>query len=377
MMKVPLSLVGKIEVISKAKSRRIIAGYGNIAVVDSQKQFIPLETLKAGLNTLLSDMSYANLMLSHNNVQVGKILKSYGKLTTHVDDKGLYILAELRTDIETANETWEKILKGEINGFSIGCEVLSDPREVCDANGCVTYLDKINILEVSICSHPVNQMSGFTVISKSDSISQDVCKSCDIMVEIMSEEKIEEQKVEIKEEPKELSTEERLEAMERSIFNIMATLEKLSSKEEEKKPESVEVPPEEVAPVKAEETPKVEEVPKVEPIKSEEPPKIESTIFTKKDFEDGIAKLIEALKSDTKMKSEMELAIKAKDEVIENQKKQLEVVATKEQIKTIEKAEENSEPKTVQDILKEKEFGTEKDCPIVIKNGEVTSRRFV
>lgn len=364
-----LNLIGKLEVVSKSKNRRIIAGYGNIAVVDSQNQLIPLETLKAGLNTLLSDMTYANLMLSHNNVQVGKILRNYGKLTTHVDDKGLYIVAELRDDIETANEIWEKILKGEINGFSIGCEVLSEPREVCDANGCVTYLDKINILEVSICSRPVNEMSGFTVIAKSNKLSDSVCESCNILVEIMSNEKKEEQSVETKEETKELSTEERLEAMERSIFNMQAAITKLSEtlvKEEEVKPveeKPAEVPAEPV------------------PVKSEEAPKEEPGI-TKKDFDElknAILDLLKPKEEEIKLKSELELAMKAKDEVIENMKKQLGINEEKEKIKEIESAEKTAEPQTVQEEPKpsEPQIDLEEDFPIVIKNGEVTARKFV
>lgn len=179
--KFPLNLVGNIEIIKKGENNRIIGGYSNVAIVDSQNQFIPLETLKAGLTTLLNDMSYANLMLSHQNIQVGKILQKWGKLTTHVDDKGMYILAKIREDIQVANELWDSILKGEINGFSIGCELLSDPREICDANGCITVLDRINILEVSVCTHPINKLSGFTIISKSN--VKDVCKNCDIMIE--------------------------------------------------------------------------------------------------------------------------------------------------------------------------------------------------
>lgn len=370
-----LNLIGKLELVNKTNNRRIIAGYGNIAVVDSQSQFIPLETLKAGLNTLLGDLSYANLMLSHNNVQIGKILKNYGKLTTHVDDKGLFIIAELRNDIATADETWDKILKGEINGFSIGCEVLSEPREVCDANGCITYLDKINILEVSICSRPVNEMSGFTVISKSDAMSNDVCKDCYILDDKMTEKKKvetkEEQPIEEKEEPKELSVEERLEAMERSIFNMQATITKLSEsivKEEEPKPveeKPTELPPEPI-PVKSEEVPKEEEEPGL----------------TKKDFDEfknAILDLLTPKEEEVKVKSELELALKARDEVIENMKKQLGIQEEKEKIKEIESAEQTAEPQTIQEEPKpeEPQFDLEEDFPIVIKNGEVTARKFV
>jgi HK97 family phage prohead protease len=374
--KFPLSLIGNIEIVKKGENNRIIAGYASVAMVDSQNQFIPLETLKAGLNTLLGDMSYANLMLSHQNIQVGKILQKWGKLTTHVDDKGLYLLAKIREDIAVANEVWDSVLKGKINAFSIGCEVLSDPREVCDVNGCITYLDKINILECSLCSSPVNKLSGFTIISKSDSLSKDVCKSCNIMVEDkMTEEKVETPKVETKEEPKELSVEERIEAIERSIFNIQAAITKMSEpqvldEEKAKKPveEKPVVPPEE------------EKKPNEVPCKSEE-------VLTKKDFDeikDMISKmniLLESMKpkeQDQKVKSELELALKARDEQIDSLKKHIETLSTKEQINIVSKAEINSEPKTVQgNVDKEKELFLEQDYPIVVSKGEVSFKKFV
>jgi HK97 family phage prohead protease len=332
-------------------------------------------------------------MLSHQNIQIGKILKSWGKLTTHVDDKGLYLVCKIREDIEVANELWEQILKGKVNGFSIGCELLTDPRTVCDSNGCVDVIDKINILEVSVCNFPVNKLSGFTIISKSDSNSKDVCKSCNIfnqvdkMVEETKIETKEEPKVEVKDETKELSVEERLEVMERSIFNIQAAITKMSEvqmseevkakKPEEKKPEEEKpIPPEEKKP----------EVPcksEVVPVKTEE-------VLTKKDFDEfkksmedlvskSIASIAESLKpkeQDIKAKSEMELALKARDDQIESLKKHIETFTAKEHIDTITKAEANAEPKTVQDN-KEKELILEEDYPIKISKGEVSFRKFV
>ena len=382
--KYSLSLVGNIELVKKGENNRIVAGYANLALVDSQNQFIPLETLKAGLTTLLSDMSYANLMLSHQNIQVGKILKSWGKLITHVDDKGLYLVCKIREDIEVANELWGQILKGKVNGFSIGCELLSEPREVCDANGCIEVIDKINILECSICTFPVNKLSGFTIISKSDSKGKDVCSSCNIFSQV--DKMVEETKIETKEETKELSVEERLEAMERSIFNIQAAITKMSEvqmSEEVKAKMPEEKKPEEKKP---EEEKKPAEVPcKSEVVKTEE-------VLTKKDFDEfkksmedlvskSIASIAESLKpkeQDIKVKSEMELALKARDDQIESLKKHIETFTVKEHIDTITKAEANAEPKTVQDnIDKDKELILEEDYPIRVSKGEVSFRKFV
>ncbi len=156
---IPIHLFGNIKIIDKSDGRRIIAGYGNIAVVDSENQIIPTESLKGGLETLLKDPAYANLMIVHRNIQIGKIIEEYGELTTHVDEKGLFIVAELRSDIKTANNIWEQILDGKLNGFSIGCEVIDDHKE-CDLSGdnCVEVLDNINIFEVSVCIPPTQKI---------------------------------------------------------------------------------------------------------------------------------------------------------------------------------------------------------------------------
>jgi HK97 family phage prohead protease len=159
-----MDIYGSMEVISKSK-RKIIAGYSSLAVVDTENEFISLEALKMGLETLMKDESYSNIMIVHQNVQIGKILKEYKDLKTHVDDKGLFIVAEIRDDLEIAKQTWERILSEELNGFSIGGEIIED-HKVCDEDGCINIIDKINLFEVSVCSSPINRDSKFIVVNK-------------------------------------------------------------------------------------------------------------------------------------------------------------------------------------------------------------------
>ena len=74
-------------------------------------------------------------MLVHQNVQIGQILEEWGDLKTHVDDKGLFIVAKIRDDLQIANEVWNQILGHKLNGFSIAAEVLLD-HKVCDDEKC-------------------------------------------------------------------------------------------------------------------------------------------------------------------------------------------------------------------------------------------------
>lgn len=164
---VKINLRGNINVVEKSASKRIIAGYASVSILDSENDLISKEVLLEGIRTLLTDYSYSNLMLSHTNLTIGKIVPSYGKLKTHVDDKGLFIVGEIRQDLETANEVWDMVVDGQLRGFSISGEVIEEHNE-CNEQSCFNVIDKINIFEVSLCQYPVNKLSGFVVVSKSN-----------------------------------------------------------------------------------------------------------------------------------------------------------------------------------------------------------------
>ena len=168
-----LTIKGNYEVIGKSKRDRIIAGYASIAEIDIENQLITTQALEEGIKTLLDNEYFSNLNLSHNNIQIGIILKEYKNLKTHVDDKGLFIVAQIRCDLKVADEVWEKILNGELRAFSIAGEII-DYHDQCDVDSesCFEVIDKLNIFEISVCGEPVNVKSGFTVISKNVCINK-------------------------------------------------------------------------------------------------------------------------------------------------------------------------------------------------------------
>jgi len=176
-----------LQIISKSKSsRRIIGGYASTPIIDSDGDRIPIEALEKGVKTLLSDERYASVMYEHTNAKVGNIIEGYGKYKTHIDENGLYIVCELRQDTIIANKVWEKILEGELLSFSISYEFLPQWVEVeCDGVSCWKEVKNLNILEVSICSEGINELSKFDVISKSMSSK---CE-CDNKVNKMTDEK--------------------------------------------------------------------------------------------------------------------------------------------------------------------------------------------
>jgi len=380
-----MDLVGNLNIVQKSENKRIIAGYASVAVIDKEDQFIPIETLKEGIKSLLEDPHYSNLMLVHKNIQIGKIIESYGKYKTHVDEKGLFIVAEIRSDIKTADAIWEAMINGEINAFSIGCEVLLDHKE-CDDKKCITILDKINIFEVSVCSEPVNQDSGFIIVSKS------VCKECNLDNDIMTKKKIEKvtKAEEPKEEPKEIvqeseeeeeveeveekteeveekteesqepveeetkSIEDRLEDLDRK-FSVLEGLINEMMKAEENIPEE---PGEEIPEEPEEEIPEEEMSEDKSEEEEEEKSEDESYSFPKKAFDEVIEKLsaIADKLSANEKDEDLKLAIKSRDDQIEALKKQLESKPE------LPKIEEKGEPKTK--VVEEEEFELEGDIKV-------------
>jgi len=227
----PMHMSGPIKILSKAdEGRRIIAGYASVAEIDKEGDIIPISALKEGIKTLLSDPHYANIMLTHNNVQIGRIIPEYNGVKTQVDDKGLFIVAEIRKDLKIADEVWQKILDGEYNGFSIAGEILESHQE-CDENKCVKVIDKINIFEVSVCKLPMNEKSGFVILSK-------CCEMLENSGENMGEEKIE--NTEEKTEEAEETIEMKVEALERRVEALEKIVQEITNQEKAEEEEGEE-----------------------------------------------------------------------------------------------------------------------------------------
>ena len=338
----PMNLKGNFDIITKAKSnRRIIAGYASVIEIDKENHIIPKEALEKGIESLLEDSEYSNLMIVHQNIQIGKIIPKYNKLTTHVDDKGLFIIAELRTDLDTANQIWELIKGGKLNGFSIAGEIVLDHEECSDIS-CVKVIDKLNIFEVSVCDTPVNAKSGFIIVSKGKdeilrNVSNIVNKNEEHMTETKCEEcdeTIENKAVDLGGNPPTLS--ETIEELSRQVTTLTGIIEQMQKQDEEEEEEEF---PEEKA-KKAKETPteeKAEDKPKVEkketPTEQEVKKSEEHPYPSKKDFDDLKKSVDELLSAITKAKEfdEMKTVIKGKDE---------EISTLTESIKLLKKADD-------------------------------------
>jgi len=157
--------------ILKDNKRRIIHGYASVETIDKQQELVTIDALKKAWDRMkTAGEKYANINLEHSNITVGKVLldetveDSQGqKYWSHVDDKGLYIVAELRDDIEIADRVWAMANKGDLNAYSIGGRALKK-RLVSKGGQSFFQIDDLELYEVTICKRGKNELSGFEVL---------------------------------------------------------------------------------------------------------------------------------------------------------------------------------------------------------------------
>jgi len=151
----------------KDQGRNIIAGYASVEVIDSQNELIPIPVLKEAWVDFKKNKDFYFGSLMHTNIPVFKILDKYEDSDKQiwksgVDDNGLFIVGEIRQDIEKGKQTWQGIEDGRYTGFSIGGEALASST-VCEGK-CFTRIEKMELHEVAIVDRPANQPSVFKIL---------------------------------------------------------------------------------------------------------------------------------------------------------------------------------------------------------------------
>jgi hypothetical protein len=149
------------------EDRFIIAGYASVEVIDCQNELIPIPVLKEAWDRFKKNKYFATGSLMHTNIPIIRVLEEYtdskGQVwKSGVDDTGLFIVAEVRSDIEKGRQTIELIKAGKLTGFSLGGEALKSTT-VCE-DKVYTRIDKMDLHEIAVVDRPANQPSVFTIV---------------------------------------------------------------------------------------------------------------------------------------------------------------------------------------------------------------------
>lgn len=149
-------------------NRRIIMGYASVAMVDRENQKISISALREAVKRFMADDRYRIISIFHSDACVGRVLPKWtdpksGKVYhTEVDNIGWKVIVELRDDIELAEKVWDEIQKGNLRSFSVAGT--SKQKHSVSGGNPYTEIDELDLLEVTICSVPVNPMSMFQVM---------------------------------------------------------------------------------------------------------------------------------------------------------------------------------------------------------------------
>lgn len=173
----PVNHGGSISIV-KADNDLVIAGYASVEMVDKQGDLITRGALKDAFSDFMKAEGFRNVQLAHSNIQVGSVIPSYtdsdGRVwKSGVDDAGMFVVIQLRDDIEKAREVANEIRKGALRGFSIGGQAFKRMRKSDAQHGDYTEISKLELHEVTICEKGINPEATFRILKEDTNMTNE------------------------------------------------------------------------------------------------------------------------------------------------------------------------------------------------------------
>jgi hypothetical protein len=145
------------------REKRTVSGF---ATLDNVDQTGDLVTAEASLKAFESFRG--NIREMHGPNAVGKMLsfkpETFYDPSTKEFYSGVYVDAYIS---KGAQDTWEKILDGTLQGFSIGGKIIDSENEVNKATGKTTrFIKEYALMELSVVDSPANELCNILSIQK-------------------------------------------------------------------------------------------------------------------------------------------------------------------------------------------------------------------
>lgn len=151
----------------------VVAGYASVEMVDKQGDLITHGALKDAFGNFMKADSFRNVQLAHSNIQVGSVIPSYtdsnGRVwKSEVDDTGMFVVIQLRNDIEKAREVASEVRKGNLRSFSIGGQAFERVNKSDDTRGDYREIRRMELHEVTICESGINPEAQFRILKQNN-----------------------------------------------------------------------------------------------------------------------------------------------------------------------------------------------------------------
>jgi len=152
----------------------VVAGYASVEMVDKQGDLITKEALREAFKKFMGSPGFRNVQLAHSNIQVGSVIPNYedssGRIwKSEVDDTGMFVVIQLRDDIEKAREVAAEIRKGNLKSFSIGGQAFERVNKSNSERGDYREIRRMELHEVTICEKGINPEAQFRILKEDKS----------------------------------------------------------------------------------------------------------------------------------------------------------------------------------------------------------------
>mgnify|MGYP001219214181 CR=1 FL=1 len=149
----------------------VVAGYASVEMVDKQGDLITKEALREAFNKFMKSPGFRNVQLAHSNIQVGSVIPKYTDSServwkSEVDDTGMFVVIQLRDDIEKAREVAAEIRKGKLKSFSIGGQAFERVNKSNSERGDYREIRRMELHEVTICEKGINPEAQFRILKE-------------------------------------------------------------------------------------------------------------------------------------------------------------------------------------------------------------------
>jgi len=173
----------------KGSNDLVVAGYASVELVDKQGDLITRSALKDAFKKFMADPKFRNVQLAHSNIQVGEVIPQYtdseGRFwKSEVDDAGMFVVVQLRNDIEKAREVAAEVRKGNLAGFSIGGQAFKRVRKHDSSHGNYQEISKLELHEITICEKGINPEATFKILKEDN--NKEMKKMTDDVMEQMN-----------------------------------------------------------------------------------------------------------------------------------------------------------------------------------------------
>lgn len=144
------------------QQRRIVSGFATLNNLDLQKDIVETDASVKAFKSFRG-----NIREQHSRVAAGKMLsfgieQFFDKVANKVYD-GIFVRAYIS---KGAPDTWEKVLDGTLNGFSVGGDITDFENQIDEDGNVVRVIKEYTLSELSLVDNPANQFANIVSIEK-------------------------------------------------------------------------------------------------------------------------------------------------------------------------------------------------------------------